>query len=467
MRESVEKSKKEIAAENKAATDALKQLKARISSELANGKNVIGDLKAVAKNYAAAKKTAEKKANDKNLAKLDEAAAAYAQGVDRLVAVESVVAALLADVRKNYNVLASNEKKEKIAEKLMAELAEYSAGVGASIEKNRKPILELAELPEVNLEVAAEPEAPAEDAIPEAPIVAVKPEPAAPAPAPAPTPVAESGASASARVAPVQIDVSGIVERAVAATMKKLTDVIDKKLEDYAASHTAAPAAIASASADGVARVAELEAHIFEDEQFLVDKLTAMVDKLSCLTHSIADLTAAYMEISAKQAEVSELQKKTSDTQRHTLREQEGIQVNQRIIAQDQISLAKDQALLRDQQKANTERQAAIVEAQKAMEENQRVVVETQSTLEEAMKSVMQTQKEIIAAQQSIINGNTKNADLQSEISAKQAEALALQREALSAQKQLLRDQKAFNEKQKGGSTTAKKRAAATENSQG
>ena len=465
MRESVEKSKKEIAAENKAATDALKQLKARISSELANGKNVIGDLKAVAKNYAAAKKTAEKKANDKNLAKLDEAAAAYAQGVDRLVAVESVVAALLADVRKNYNVLASNEKKEKIVEKLMAELAEYSAGVGASIEKNRKPILELAELPEVNLEVAAEPEAPAEDAIPEAPIVAVKPEPAAPAPAP--TPVAESGASASARVAPVQIDVSGIVERAVAATMKKLTDVIDKKLEDYAASHTAAPAAIASASADGVARVAELEAHIFEDEQFLVDKLTAMVDKLSGLTHGIADLTAAYMEISAKQAEVSELQKKTSDTQRHTLREQEGIQVNQRIIAQDQISLAKDQALLRDQQKANTERQAAIVEAQKAMEENQRVVVETQSTLEEAMKSVMQTQKEIIAAQQSIINGNTKNADLQSEISAKQAEALALQREALSAQKQLLRDQKAFNEKQKGGSTTAKKRAAATENSEG
>ena len=463
MRESVEKSKKEIVAENKAATDAIKQLKARINSELANGKNVIGDLKAVAKNYAAAKKTAEKKANDKNLAKLDEAAAAYAQGVDRLIAVEAVVAALLADVRKNYNVLVSNEKKEKNAEKLMAELSEYTAGVGASVEKNRKPILELAELPEVNLEVAAEPEAPVEDAIPEAPIVAVKPEPAAPAPAP----VAEPAAAASARVAPVQIDVSGIVERAVAATMKKLTDVIDKKLEDYAASHTAAPV-IASASADGVAKVAELEAHIFEDEQFLVDKLTAMVDKLSGLTHSIADLTAAYMEISAKQAEVSELQKKTSDTQRHTLREQEGIQVNQRIIAQDQIALAKDQALLRDQQKANTERQAAIVEAQKAMEETQKVVVETQSTLEEAMKSVMQTQKEIIAAQQSIINGNTKNADLQSEISAKQAEALALQREALSAQKQLLRDQKALNEKQKGG-TTAKKRASApaSENSEG
>lgn len=463
MSEIMEKSKKEIAAENKAASEAIKQLKSRISSELASGKNVVVDLKTLAKNYSAAKKAADKKANDKNLAKLDEALAAYNLGVDRLVSVEYGIAALLAEVKKYYNTLASNEKKEKNAEKLTAEFAEYFAGVSASVDKNRKPVLELAELPAVNLEVADEPAAPAEDVIPEAPILGVASEPAAPAPAPV-----ENVPSAAARVAPVQIDVSAIVERAVAATMKKLTDVIDKKLDDYAASHTVAPVAPASVSADGVAKVAELEAHIFEDEQFLVDKLTAMVDKLSGLTHSIADLTAAYMEISAKQAEVAELQKKTGDTQRHTLREQEGIQVNQRIIAQDQIALAKDQALLRDQQKANAERQAAIVESQRAMEETQKVVIETQSTLEEAMKSVMQTQKEIIAAQQSIINGNTKNADLQSEISAKQAEALALQREALTAQKQLLRDQKTLNEKQKGG-TTAKKRqtATATENSEG
>ncbi len=261
------------------------------------------------------------------------------------------------------------------------------------------------------------------------------------------------------KVAPVSIDVSAIVEKAIAATMNKFSEALDKRIATYMENYELnLPAQ--SGKTYGAGEIAAVEATILEDEQFLLDKLTAMMESIKALTAQVAELSAAYAEIASKSADANELQKQTNDMQRRTLREQQGIQVSQRVISQDQISVAQNQTALAEQQKVVQERQQAITEAQAAMEETQRVVAENQATLEESMKTVMQSQKDIIAAQQALMAGNTKNAEAQAEMAARQAETLALQKEALTSQKQVLRDQKSTLDKQKDVALASPKKKA-------
>lgn len=269
------------------------------------------------------------------------------------------------------------------------------------------------------------------------------------------------GYDAQPKVAPVSIDVSAIVEKAIAATMQKFSEALDKRIETYMENYQLnLPAQAQSGKTYGAEEIAAVEATILEDEQFLLDKLTAMMDNLKTLTAQVAELSAAYAEIASKSADANELQKQTNDMQRRTLREQQGIQVSQRVISQDQVAVAQSQTALAEQQKVAQERQQAITEAQAAMEETQRVVAENQATLEESMKTVMQSQKDIIAAQQALMAGNSKNAEAQAEMAARQAETLALQKEALTSQKQVLRDQKSTLDKQKDIALASPKKKA-------
>ena len=285
--------------------------------------------------------------------------------------------------------------------------------------------------------------------------------PAAPAPE-APQP----------KVAPVTIDVSNIVDKAVADTMKKFTAVLEKKIEEYVASIVLpdpvvvqpvivepAPAPVVEAApvvapvevtetvvvskTRGAEEIAALEEKILEDEQFVIDKLTAMLAKVQELADSMAAASEKYYDIASKQSATNDLQKQTNDMQRHTYREQQGIQVSQRVVGQDQAAVASDQIILAEEQKAMVERQAAVNESQLNVIDTQAVVIETQVTIEEAMKSVMQAQKDIIRTQQTIINNNNKTVTANAELADKQAEVLALQKEALANQKQMLREQKA------------------------
>lgn len=281
-----------------------------------------------------------------------------------------------------------------------------------------------------------------------------------PHPAYQPAPYPGYGYDTAPKVAPVSIDVSAIVEKAIAATMDKFSEALDKRIATYMENYEL-NLPVQSGKTYGAGEIAAVEGTILEDEQFLLDKLTAMMENLKALTAQVAELSAAYAEISSKSADANELQKQTNEMQRRTLREQQGIQVSQRVISQDQIAVAQTQTALAEQQKAVQERQQAITEAQASMEETQRIVAENQATLEESMKTVMQSQKDIIAAQQALMNGNAKNAEAQAEMAARQAETLAVQKEALAAQKQVLRDQKSTLDKQKDIALASPKKKAA------
>ncbi len=292
-----------------------------------------------------------------------------------------------------------------------------------------------------------------------------------PAPEEQPAPAAEPRVATapvagvtSVSVAPVTIDITPYVERAITATMDKLVAGMERRIESYvrgleipvpAASAAAIPASegISPELAEGVATTAkannELLSHLLDEEKHIFDKLRAMCESTEELIGGITGISARYLELAELQRQATEYQKQITDMQRHTMREQQGVQVNQKLVNQEQIEISSEQTLVQERQKAVTEKQRSITESQKAIEETQRAVIETQAALEEAMKAVMQAQKEIIATQQQIIAGNAKNQEAQKLMLEKQGEITAAQKEALAAQRQLSREQKTVTDKAK------------------
>ncbi len=272
------------------------------------------------------------------------------------------------------------------------------------------------------------------------------------------------------KVAPVSIDVSSIVEKAITATMDKFSETLDKRIETFMENYdlnlpqgAGAAQGTVVGKTQGSADIAVLEGTILEDEQFLIEKLTAMVESIKSLTAQVAELSAAYAEIASRSTDANELQKQTNDMQRRTLREQQGIQVSQRVIAQDQAVVAQSQTALAEQQKTVQDNQQALNEAQIALGQQQADVLENQANLDAAMKAVMQVQKDVISAQQSLMNASNKTAEAVAEQQSRQAETLALQKEALAAQKQLFREQKSALDKQRDLSAGKKKAKPAEE----
>ena len=261
-----------------------------------------------------------------------------------------------------------------------------------------------------------------------------------PAPPAPPAPQVEP----EVKVAPIEIDVSAAVAKAVDAVMDKLSAALDEKIGAYAA--TALPDL---ASLANFGPTVEAMAQVSEDQEFLLAKVTGVVEKVQGMTDSLMEMNETLATAAKKQGEISEQQKKTNDIQRYTQREQQGIQATQKVIGKDQIELAEAQLLVNEQQKAATDRQKAIGEAQQALTEQQQALVDTQGAIEEAMKSVMQTQKDIISGQQAIIRGNDANVEASKDLIAMQNEVSALQKDAVSAQKAVVREQKNITERQK------------------
>ena len=295
-------------------------------------------------------KNAKTQANEKLRLAFDEANRKNSEAKDAFVAALNAVNANMGAVRGGYNALNSVTSKEKDIKRQKEELEKFEKTVTENVGKLTNGI---------TLTPTSAP-APAKEAAP----VEQKP---APAPQPAETRTVNTEASvASVNVAPVTIDVTPIVERAISAAMQKLSSGMDRRLEEYvsninlptvnsvATSPAVPTAADTGAISDAVKNAganAELGKHVLEEEQYIFEKLTAMCEQLKTLLNGIADMSAAYLEIAAKQKEVAELQKQTNDMQRHTMREQQGVQVNQKLVNKEQIDLVTEQSLVLDFQR--------------------------------------------------------------------------------------------------------------------
>ena len=502
MRDGVEMTKREKRARSKELALFIKETQKKVNYELGLYKMAAKSVRDAARDFQSADIAYSKKASVRNSTIYEETKAVLIESAGSYKKAGARVAATIDSINEAYAEYAELSQNPV---KIKMECDKYNNSVSTTINNIQSMIdgVEIEDAPsvkeeeEVNnntYEQNAAQEAPAQEnpayATPAyaAPAYAnpvyANPAYAQPAYMPPPAYVAPSYAppaySAPAypsydptpKVAPVSIDVSAIVEKAIAATMQKFSEALDKRIETYMENYdlnipapqaATAPASVL-AKTQGAEEIAVLEGTILEDEQFLIDKLTSMVESIKTLTAQVAELSAAYAEIASKSADANELQKQTNDMQRRTLREQQGIQVSQRVVAQDQMVVAQAQNALAEQQKAVQDTQQALNDAQNAVNEAQNALVDNQVALEENVKSVMQAQKDIIAAQQALVNGNNKNAEAQAELANRQAEALALQKEALASQKQLLREQKSALEKQRdlAASSPKKKTAKAT-----
>lgn len=260
------------------------------------------------------------------------------------------------------------------------------------------------------------------------------------------------------RVAPINIDISRVVEKAVAGAMEKFSAELDRRLADLkinlpeitaVAAPAVAPAPI-TVPAVTLTQAYDMETKISDDEKFLLEKLTGLMNNLHTMSDTMMALTQGFAEISQKQAEISEQQKKTNDIQRFTQREQLGVQTSQKVLGKDQIAIVEEQNNVAEAQKNAIELQAQVSEVQKAVAEEQKGIMEAQSAIEESVKAAQQTQADIAAVQEQLVRKNAQYLDAQNDLVAIQDELIAGQKEAAAAQKAVAREQKATTDRQKG-----------------
>ena len=243
-------------------------------------------------------------------------------------------------------------------------------------------------------------------------------------------------------IAPATIDISSIVEDAVASAMEKFKAAFDKRAGAFCKELTVTPPESALVMSE---KVMAMEENVAENEQYIIEKLTGLTENLKNLSDEMTVLGAAYMQLANKQKDAVELQRRINDMQRALSRELQGVQANQKVINQDQAEVSAEQASVMEHQKANVENQKLIADSQDSLADMQKAVIETQTTLEESMRDVLSSQKDIISAQQSIINANAKNVELQRELAQKQSEVTSLQKSVVSEYKQVTRAQRNIN----------------------
>lgn len=246
-------------------------------------------------------------------------------------------------------------------------------------------------------------------------------------------------------IAPMSIDISDIVEDAVASAMEKFKAAFNKEASSFIDSiktEVDAPNGDFDAT-----RVASLAQSVVAEEGALAEKLAALMENLKNLSDEMTSLGAAYMQLANAQRDAAELQRRINDMQRAISREIQGVQANQKVINQDQAAVSAEQAVVMEEQKANLEGQKLLVESSVSVSDMQKTVTETQSAIEESMREVLGLHKNIITSQQSAMNTSLKNIEIQRELGERQAELLEMQKSVMSSHKQLFRAQRSFNVK--------------------
>lgn len=439
---------------NNVIKERILEAKSAIKKGLIDYAGEVKELKLAEKNKAEASRKYEKKQNIKTETRYNESVNAYKAIYEGALYTLNDLTVNIADIERDWNKLifqisildvksvpkeqnefnkfkkAYDGELSRLAEQLKLQNIELLPTVKLTPDPE-EPIYEAepSEISEVKTEQASEPVAPiaAEPATPvkeEKPISAATSETARP------------GIS----LAPINIDISTYVERAVKQAMEKMSGALDARIEEYFRAYSPSVGAVGTVSAE----TANLQGKIADDEKFLLDKLVGIVEVLKRLNTEIATVSAAYTELDGKLREIAELQKETNDMQRYTMREQQGVQVNQRVVNKDQLSIAEEQLTLTEGNKKSVEEQKRVASSQQAVAENQKAIIDTQTSIEEAMKALLAEQKKIISSQQQIVAENAKQLDSYRLIGEKQREIAEEQKTVLVEQKQRLREQKAL-----------------------
>lgn len=158
----------------------------------------------------------------------------------------------------------------------------------------------------------------------------------------------------SVNIAPITLDVSDIVEQAIAAAIGKLSKSLDKKLEEYLSGvELPIPERDPQSPSDGPTQTDVAAVPTLESLQELSQRVENANEALRALTAELDGIYAAYTEagrnfreLAEGEREILESAKELARMQREIMRLQQGVRVGQRILNDEQADPERSRAVL-------------------------------------------------------------------------------------------------------------------------
>ena len=187
-------------------------------------------------------------------------------------------------------------------------------------------------------------------------------------------------------IAPVNLDISAIVENAVRSAMGKFSSALDARINSYVGQMPKIPHRDGGAPTSDV--IVEMAGKVADDEKFVLDKLIELLGSLKDVGERLSSLSLLCNEILEKERIAADGARRVNDMQRQLSRELQAATATQKVIANDQAAVTESQHEVFEQQKAALESQNTINEAQKAISLTQLSVMEAQKRIERNMRQI-------------------------------------------------------------------------------
>lgn len=157
-------------------------------------------------------------------------------------------------------------------------------------------------------------------------------------------PATPSGTSVtSVNIAPITLDVSKIVERAISAAMDKLRVGMERKIEEYIASLVIpAPPTTSNNTGANLGAGADALNTVAEYEEQIAKKIGDICNTLRGIVDGLVGISATASELGEKQQQLSAIQRQINEMQRQAVRDQQGVSVNQRLISEELSSVVRE-----------------------------------------------------------------------------------------------------------------------------
>ena len=240
----------------------------------------------------------------------------------------------------------------------------------------------------------------------------------------------------NAPVSAVNVDVTRIVESAVASAMDKFNAVLEARTNQIMkeGANNSAPQTSDTSESENIFK---LHSGLVDLELEIAAKLSVLTEKLKNLSEDLIKIGVTCIELSNTQKEVAKTQKETSDMQLALLQSAENTMEKQKLMTAEYSSVAAEQAELFESQKANSEAQASLGESQAELEKMQKSILEAHTALAEATCEIFESQKQITEMQKTVMSAQTKNLEQQRALTEKQAEISEMQKAAFLEHKQI------------------------------
>lgn len=234
----------------------------------------------------------------------------------------------------------------------------------------------------------------------------------------------------------VNVDVTRIVESAVALAMDKFNAVLEartnKIIED-----TGSNSPEQSPDRSESENILKLHSELVDFELEIAAKLSVLTEKLKNLSEDLIKIGVSCIELSNTQKEVAKAQKETADMQLALLQSAEELKQKQMLTTEEYSSAAAEQTALLERQMTSIEKQASLGERQAEIETLQKTILEAHTSLAEEAGEIFESQKQITEMQRTVSAAQMKNLEQQRALTEKQSELSILQKTAFSEHKQL------------------------------